>query len=50
MVSSVIPGAMNPEQVLENLQMMQHPIPDGFWQDLKTENLIHPEAPVPSNP
>ena len=49
-VSSVIPGTMNPKQILENLQMMQHPIPDGFWQDLKTENLIHPEAPVPSNP
>ena len=48
-VSSVIPSAMNPEQVLENLQIMRHPIPDGCWQDLKTENLIHPEATIPSN-
>ena len=49
MVASVIPGAMHPNQVRDNLVMMKHPIPDSFWRDLKNEGLLHPEAPVHSN-
>ncbi|GIR32291.1 MAG: aldo/keto reductase [Deltaproteobacteria bacterium] len=49
LVASVIPGAMHPDQVRDNLAMMKHPIPDSFWRDLKNEGLLHPEAPVHSN-
>ena len=49
LVASVIPGAMFPDQVRDNLAIMKHPIPDIFWRDLKSEGLLHPEAPVHSN-
>ena len=49
LVASVIPGAMHPDQVRDNLAMMKHSIPDSFWRDLKNEGLLHPEAPVHSN-
>ena len=49
LVASVIPGAMHPDQVRDNLAMMKHPIPDSFWRDLKNEGLLHHEAPVHSN-
>ena len=49
LVASVIPGAMHPDQVRDNLAMMKHPIPYSFWRDLKNEGLLHPEAPIHSN-
>ena len=49
LVASVIPGAMHPDQVRDNLAMMKHPIPETFWRDLKNEGLLHPEAPVHTN-
>lgn len=49
LVASVIPCAVHPDQVRDNLVMMKHPIPDSFWRDLKNEGLLHPEAPVHTN-
>ena len=46
LVASVIPGVLDREQVLENIQMIRHPIPSEFWLDLKNSELLHPEAPV----
>ncbi len=45
-VGSVIPGANHPAQVEQNLAWMRHPIPTAMWTELKSEGLIHPEAPV----
>jgi len=46
-VASVIPGANAPEQVTQNVSNFQAGIPDAFWADLKSENLLHPKAPTP---
>ncbi len=46
LVTSVIPGVLDKVQVLENIQMIKHPIPLELWLDLKKNGLIHPEAPV----
>ena len=46
LVASVIPGVLDREEVLENIQMIRHPIPSEFWLDLKNSELLHSEAPV----
>ena len=46
LVASVIPGMLDGEEVLVNIQMIRHPIPAEFWLDLKNSGLLHPEAPV----
>ena len=46
LVASVIPGVLDREDVLENIQMIRHSIPAEFWFDLKNTELLHPEAPV----
>ena len=46
LVASVIPGVLDREEVLENIQIIRHPIPSEFWHDLKNTELLHPEAPV----
>ncbi|NHN77483.1 aldo/keto reductase [Azotobacter chroococcum] len=48
LVSAVIPGARTPEQVQANVQSMQVAIPGEFWEALKREQLIAPNAPVPA--
>jgi hypothetical protein len=42
----VIPGMLESEEVLVNIQMIGHPIPAEFWFELKKCELLHPEAPV----
>lgn len=46
-VCAVIPGAKNPDKVLQNGMLMSSDIPVGFWQTLKNDHLIPMEAPVP---
>lgn len=46
-VVSVIPGAVSPEQVHQNIEWLQREIPGEFWSELKAEGLLHPEAPTP---
>ena len=46
LVASAIPGMLNREEVLVNIQMIRHPIPEEFWLELKKCELLHPEAPV----
>jgi len=46
LVASVIPGILEREEVLENIQMIGHLIPAEFWFELKKFELLHPEAPV----
>jgi D-threo-aldose 1-dehydrogenase len=47
-VASVIPGGAKPEEVTQNVASLRAPIPAGFWSDLKSQGLIHPDAPVPA--
>jgi D-threo-aldose 1-dehydrogenase len=46
-VASVIPGARSAAEVRENFQLISVPIPAGFWKELRAEQLLPPEAPVP---
>ncbi|QNL51061.1 aldo/keto reductase [Olivibacter sp. SDN3] len=48
-VSAVIPGAHTVQQAQENAASFTVQIPVGFWEELKQENLIAANAPVPGN-
>ena len=47
LVASIITGALKLAQVLENQQLLEHPIPSAFWDDCKSANLIRSDAPTP---
>lgn len=48
-VTSIIPGAAKAEEVSANIASVDAPIPAAFWGDLKSEGLLHPDAPVPGD-
>ena len=45
-VASVIPGAVSPDQVRQNVANFQHPVPASLWFDLKSEGLLAMDAPT----
>lgn len=47
-VKTVIPGAVNANEVNANVAILEREIPDGLWSDLRSEGLIRPDAPLPS--
>jgi D-threo-aldose 1-dehydrogenase len=47
-VSAIVPGARVPGQVQANIQSMKVKIPKAFWDDLRNEAIIEPDAPVPT--
>jgi D-threo-aldose 1-dehydrogenase len=47
-IASVIPGARSVQELEENFELAQHPIPAAFWAELKAEQLIVAYAPTPS--
>jgi D-threo-aldose 1-dehydrogenase len=46
-MAATIPGAVTPSEVEENVQMVAYPIPADLWAELKHEDLIPVDAPVP---
>jgi D-threo-aldose 1-dehydrogenase len=46
---SVIPGPASVHEVEDNVQMMQHPTPPEFWEELRHEGLIAPGSPTPND-
>ncbi len=46
-VVSIIPGSLTPEQVRENFEMLSYPIPKDYWLELREENLLRNDAPIP---
>jgi D-threo-aldose 1-dehydrogenase len=48
-VSTVIPGARSITEVEENFRLVSHPIPKNFWVELREQNLLPGEAPIPEN-
>ena len=46
-VRSVIPGASNPAEVRQNVEIFETPIPSALWSDLKSQGLIRQDAPLP---
>ena len=46
-VAAIIPGAVHPGEVEQNLAHLRTAIPADLWAELKAERLLHPAAPVP---
>ncbi|MGH6924364.1 MAG: aldo/keto reductase [Propylenella sp.] len=46
-IASIIPGAVSPEEVRRNRELIAHRIPAALWDDLKREGLLLGSAPVP---
>ena len=46
LVASVIPGALSPAQVAQNVAAMKHPVPAELWSTLKQEGLLREDAPT----
>ncbi|MDA4845043.1 aldo/keto reductase [Hoeflea poritis] len=49
-VTSVIPGAVSPEQVRQNVEHMSRSIPDALWERLKADGLILDQSPTENAP
>lgn len=47
LVGSVIPGLDSATRVEQTIALYRHKIPAALWQDLRAENLIRPDAPIP---
>jgi len=47
-VAAIIPGGSTAEQIRQNVASMSTPVPAAFWQAAKQQELIHPDAPVPT--
>jgi D-threo-aldose 1-dehydrogenase len=47
-VAAIIPGPRSAAEFNENLPLFTMKIPPGLWSDLRNENLLHPNAPVPA--
>jgi D-threo-aldose 1-dehydrogenase len=46
-VAATIPGASSPEHLRRNATLMQVEIPAAFWEELRAEGLVPPDAPIP---
>ena len=46
-VACVIPGGQRPEEVRANAAVLRATIPVALWRDLKSQHLLHQDAPVP---
>ena len=46
-VKTVIPGAVNGAEVAANVEVLETPIPDALWSDLRAEGLVREDAPLP---
>lgn len=47
-VSSVVLGAVSPDEVRRNVDMFARPVPPALWRDLKDARLLRDDAPVPA--
>ena len=43
----MIPGAISPDEVTQNVALMAHEIPGNLWAELRAEGLLKEDAPVP---
>ncbi|WP_062239918.1 aldo/keto reductase [Fictibacillus sp. FJAT-27399] len=46
-VAAVIPGSTRVEHVKEDVAASKEEIPSAFWKELKEQNLVSPDAPMP---
>ncbi|MFS2006268.1 aldo/keto reductase [Duganella sp. CT11-25] len=48
-VASVIPGASRPERIAEDHAALNEPVPAAFWQEMREQKLVAPDAPLPGD-
>jgi D-threo-aldose 1-dehydrogenase len=46
-ISAMVPGAVTPEEIRQNVSLMSARIPVDLWSELKHEGLLRSDAPVP---
>lgn len=46
-VAAIVLGAVTPQEVARNLDLVARPVPAALWRDLKREGLLAEAAPVP---
>ncbi len=46
-VAAVIPGASQPSRIAEDSAALKEVVPADFWQELRAEKLVNPDAPLP---
>jgi len=49
-VAAVIPGASRPERIAEDKAALNAVIPAEFWQEMREQELVAPNAPLPIDP
>ena len=47
-ITTIVPGTRRPERVVENFDLLGVDIPAAYWEELKAEELIRSDAPVPA--
>jgi D-threo-aldose 1-dehydrogenase len=47
--AAVIPGGSKPDRVKEDHDALKAKIPDDFWQDMRVQGLVSPNAPLPTD-
>ncbi|MED4219565.1 aldo/keto reductase [Priestia megaterium] len=48
-VAAVIPGASRPERITEDKAALNTVIPAAFWEEMREQELVAPNAPLPTN-
>ena len=46
-VSALIVGTASPEDILADHAALHAKIPAGFWDELRADGILHPDAAVP---
>lgn len=47
-VACIVPGTRRPKRVPDNVELVRAKIPSIFWEDLRKDELIRADAPVPA--
>ncbi|CJD69870.1 Pyridoxal 4-dehydrogenase [Streptococcus pneumoniae] len=48
-VAAVVPGASKPERIVEDQNALNTVIPAAFWEEMREQKLVAPNAPLPIN-
>lgn len=48
-VAAVIPGASRPERIAEDKAALNTIIPAAFWEEMREQKLVAPNAPLPNS-
>jgi D-threo-aldose 1-dehydrogenase len=47
-VAAILPGPRNVDEFAANAKLLRYPIPPALWADLRSAELLHPDAPTPA--